>query len=550
MVSRMTEGASEGGRWGLTGEQPVEMRRYLGALRRSWLFIAVFVIAITAVAIIGSSLATKKYRATATIIQGGSSVLDSSSNPDTIDRQLETNRRLLRTNDVLDLAATKLRGQTRDSLFGSISSSVDPTANIINISATNGNARTSAAIANAVAVSFLTTVSRAETQGITNALANLNEQLSRLRAAGAATEETQAVRDRITELVIARASIGTDLRLAQPADVPTKPYTPRPVRNGVIAFFAATFLAILIAIGRDFLRPRISETRELAQLVGLPVLARVPLHRGRFGKQTAVANAVATEAYQTLQASIRYAHQEGHKIVVVTSALEKEGKTTTSIGLAQALARSGRRTLLICADFRLPTLHERLGIKRAPGLSDLLRTASSPASVVKDVRRVTRRVTGFGAGSLDVIPSGSRVANPAELLFGGPFDTLLAALGLLDYDYVVIDGPPLLGIADGYALVQRADSVILSARPDRLTVEQAVEVREKLEQLHANTLGLVVCGNFANADAYGYHYAQASLGRTGTKGDEASPMVDENGSSEGLIGDSPARRTSASRRPR
>jgi tyrosine-protein kinase len=547
MVLRMSEGASEERRGGSTGEQPVEMRRYLGAVRRSWLFIGAFVIAITAVAIVGSSLAAKKYRSTATIIQGGSTVLDSSSNPDTIQRQLETNRRLLQTNDVLDQAASKLRGQTRNSLSDAISSSVDPTANIINVSANNGNAKTSAAIANAVAVAFLSTVSSAETKGISNALANLNEQLTRLRASGAPVEETQAVRDRISQLVIARASIGTDLRLAQPADVPTRAYTPRPVRNGVIAFFAATFLAILIAIGRDFLRPRISETRELAQLMGLPVLARVPLHRGRLGKQTAVANAVATEAYQTLQASIRYAHQEGHKIIVVTSALEKEGKTTTSVGLAQALARSGRSTLLICADFRLPTLHERLGIKRAPGLSDLLRTASSPASVVKDVRRVTRRVTGFGAGSLDVIPSGSRVTNPAELLFGGPFDTLLAALGLLDYDYVVIDGPPLLGIADGYALVQRADSVILSARPDRLTVEQAVEVREKLEQLHANTLGLVVCGNFANADAYGYHYAQASLGRVGATSDE-TVLLDENGGLDGVSGDAP-RRTSASRRP-
>jgi tyrosine-protein kinase Etk/Wzc len=77
-----------------------------------------------------------------------------------------------------------------------------------------------------------------------------------------------------------------------------------------------------------------------------------------------------------------------------------------------------------------------------------------------------------GGGRLDVIPSGSRVANPAELLFGGPLNTVLNSLGTLKYDYVIIDGPPLLAIADAHALAQHADTVLLAARPDRLTLDQ------------------------------------------------------------------------------
>ncbi len=538
MVLRMIEGSSERRRWEPLGEQPIEVRRYLNALKRSWLFIVVLVAVVTAAAVMLSSLAEKKYRATATIVQG-STLLADNSNVDATQRQLATIQQLLKTNPVLNRALVHLPRQTRDSISGAISSAVDPNANIITITAVNADPRAAASIANAVAGSLLKTHAEAEARGVETARSKLLVQLARLRSTGAPSDELQAVQDRISELVIAQASIGNDLRLAQAATIPGEPFTPRPVRNGVIAFFAATFLAVLIAIGRDLLRPRISESRELAQLMSLPVLARVPITRRRFGRYAA-AVAVAEEAYQTLQASIRYAHEEGGKVVVVTSALEKEGKTTTAIGLARALARAGEKTLLVCADFRLPTLHERLGIKRSPGFSDLLQKARTSDRVVAAVRQTIRTVGVSGTSSLDVIPSGSRVANPAELLFGGPLDAVLDALTTLEYDFVIIDGPPLLAIADAHALAQRADSVLLAARPDRLSVEQAVEVREKLSWLQTNVLGLVVCGRFRTDHAYGYLYAQSG----GFARDAA-----ENGSS-GVLNEPRPSRKGASRQPR
>ena len=519
MVSQMIKGAPEGRRGVTIGEQPIEVRRYLNALRRSWLFIVAFVGVVVVVTVLGSSLAEKRYRTTATIIEGSALLSGDTSSVESNQRQLATIQRLLKTNAVLDLALKELRGQTRQSISDAISSSLDPAANVINVTAEDSDPKAAAAIANAASVALLKAHADAETSGLTSARAELLVQLSRLRSSGAPAEELQAVRDRISELVIAQASIGNDLRLAQPAEVQSSAFTPRPFRNGVIAFFATIFLAILIVIGRDLLRPRISDSRELAQLVDLPLLARIPLRRGRVaGRATAVAMAAAEEAYQTLQASIRYVHQEGHKVIVVSSALEKEGKTTTAIGLAKALARAGQKVLLICADLRLPTLHERLEIPRSPGLADLLKRASSPSTVVKDMQSATRNVAAFGTGSLDAIPSGSRVTNPTELLFGGPFETVLDALGLLDYDFVVIDGPPLLGIADGHALARRADSVLLVARPDRLTVEQVIEVREKLTWLHATAVGLVTCERFRNEHTYGYVYARAEAEKESAKG--------------------------------
>jgi capsular exopolysaccharide synthesis family protein len=509
MVLRMSQGVSEGRRRDQTGEQPIEIRRYLNAIKRSWLLIALLVAVLTAAAVGLSSLAQKKYRATATIVQG-TTLLSETASVDVTQRQLETIQQLLKTNTVLDLALANLPRQTRSSLSSSVSSSVDPNASIIKVTAENPNPLGAAAIANAVAGALIKSHAQAEARGLDTARAKLLVELARLRSSGAASEEISAVRDRISQLVIAEASVGNDLRLAQPAEVPSSPFTPRPVRNGVIAFFVAVFLGILVVIGRDLLRPRISDSRELAQLMALPVLARVPLTRGRF-RGGAAARMVAEEAYQTLQASIRYAHKESGTVVVVTSALEKEGKTTTAIGLANALARAGEKTLLVCADFRLPTLHERLGIRRSPGFSDLLQKARGSGGVQTMVRQTIHTLGNPGGGGrLDVIPSGSRVANPAELLFGGPLNTVLNSLGTLKYDYVIIDGPPLLAIADAHALAQHADTVLLAARPDRLTLDQAVEVREKLLWLHTNVVGLVVCGHFRADHSYGYIYAQSA----------------------------------------
>ena len=122
----MSEGVPEGRRWDQqTGEQPIEVRRYLNALRRSWPFILLFVALITALAFGLSSLAQKRYRATARVVQG-STLLSDSSNVDATQRNLATIQQLVTTNPVLDRALKHLPRQTRSSLGAALSSSVDP----------------------------------------------------------------------------------------------------------------------------------------------------------------------------------------------------------------------------------------------------------------------------------------------------------------------------------------------------------------------------------------------------------------------------------------
>ena len=482
------------------GEQPIEVRRYLDALRRARWFILAFVTMVTLVVVGISLLLRSTYRATATIVLEESLSPFGSSDVETVQRRLQTIEQLLGTNQVLDGAAEKVPGETRDSIEDKVSSSVDDDANIIRIAATDGDASDAAAIANAVAETFLLEQQQAERQRLAAARRALTQELQRLRAAGGRPEEIEAVRQRISELTVSEVSAGSELELAQRAEPPDEPYSPRPVRNGLLAFFASSFLAVLIALGRDLLVPRVSGARELSRVLSLPVLAGIPYVHKRFGRRrTKLLTAVANEAYQTLQASVRFQlPPDRQRVILVSSALEGEGKTNVASGLGRALARIGHKTLLVCADMRFPTLHDQFGLARAPGLSDVLegigQNGRQPQQAIAAALKRPSQTYGRIADNLEVITSGTRPQDPAALLFGDAFERFFVALAELDYKYVVIDGPPLLGIADAHPIAQRADGTLVVSRLDRSTLEDAVEMSDLLERLDVRPLGLVVVG--------------------------------------------------------
>jgi len=482
------------------GEQPIEVRRYFDALRRSGRFIILFVAIATAAVVTISLLLPNVYRATATIVLEESLNPFGSTDVEAIRRRLETIEQLLGTNAVLDGAAKQVPGETRDSLESKLTSSVDPNANIIRISATDEDPQEAAAIANAVAETFLAEQRRAERDRLANARRALTQELERLRAAGGRPEEIQAVRQRISELTVSEVSAGSELELAQRAEPPSEAYAPRPVRNGLLAFFGALFLGVLIALGRDLLVPRVSGARELSRVLNLPVLAGIPYVGKRFGRRRSNLHlAVANEAYQTLQASVRYElPPERQRLILVSSALEGEGKTNVASGLGRALARIGHKTLIVCADMRFPTLHEQFGLARAPGLSDVLEgighNADSSKGTINSAIKSPAHTYGRVGQNLAIITSGTRPRDPAELLFGDALEHFFRGIGRLEYDYVIIDGPPLLGIADAHAIAQRVDGMLLVSRLDRSTLEDAVETTDLLERLDVRPLGVVVVG--------------------------------------------------------
>ena len=480
-------------------EQPIEARRYWESLRRSKLLIAFIVLPITGLVLVLSLVLPKTYQASARIVlEDVPGLLEATG---TVERRLATLQTLATTRDVLRRAGLHLQGENADSLEDKVQSSVDPDANIISVVATDDTAQGAAAIANAVATEFLAKRRSAERQRLSRARVSLQQELNRLRGTPGARVGVETLRERLSELSISEAGIGSELQLAQSARAPSDPSSPKPVRNTVFALFASLFLGALIALARGQLAPRISGPRELTRLMGLPMLGAVPRSRFRSGRSP---TGREREAYQALQAAVqlRMRGQRQH-VVLVTSAVGEQGKAEVTAQLGRGLAQTGEKTLLVSADLRRPLLDKVLRVEPAPGLSDILAAAgreggNTPAEMLSTLT-ARGRVEEDG---LAVLASGNRPPNPSGLLASEALDRVFEEIGRTDYRYVLVDGPPLLGLIDGQALAERVGNVIVVSRLDRVTPENLHDLRELLHRLSVNVLGVVVIG--AEAGAYRY----------------------------------------------
>lgn len=490
-------------------EERIEVRRYLDALWRSRWLIAGIVLLMTLVVVAVSVALPNKYTGTARLVlEQASSPLGEADDAST-QRRLATTETLLTSQEVLDRAAQEVPGvNDGDELTAKVSSSVEQDANIINISASDDDPERAAQIANAVAEAFLSERQRLDREGIGRARQQLEAEITRLEGAPNAGIQIGAIRDRISELAVSEASAGSDLSIAERAEPPDAPASPRPVRNGVLAFFAALLLGVFFALGRDQLTPRVSGPRELGRLLDLPVLITVPFVRGRSGRRR-VLSGVELEAYQTLRSSLELTMLRRPHVLLMTGAVHAEGKTTATARLGRALAQGDHRVLLVSADLRVPRLHEMFGLPLGGGLSDILTVLDRDKNALESdlLSRATHEVLATSpdkerGGALDVITSGTKSKDPGRLVAGPAMVAFLDLVRELDYDNVLVDAPPLLGIADSQALARYVDDIVLVNRLDRLTLERVDELRDVIDRLHKRPLGIVVIGARAEISPY------------------------------------------------
>jgi capsular exopolysaccharide synthesis family protein len=497
----MAERSETGRRSG--GEEPIEVRRYLEALRRGLPLVAGIVAVLAVCTYIVSVSLPKRFKATASVVRRIDPTTDQATSTDEITRELNTLDALLTTDQVLGPAAAKT-GTTIQALRKEVSSSVDPNANLVYVTAKDASPRKAASIANAVANTFVTEQADITRRQYEGARADLQAELSRIQNQSGSSVQVQAIRDRLSQLGIQIATAGTDLTIAQRADVPKTQDTPRPLRNTALAIILGLFLGVLVALGRDQLVPRASGPRELSRLLELPVLVSIPFLRRRGGRRTRTLSGIEYESYQTLAASIRFSlpPADGPHIVLVTSALHAEGKTTVTMRLGRALAKSGQRTLLVSADLRWPTLHSLLEVDEEPGLAELLAAPLGESGAREQVAASIQQVAGQSRGTLDVLPSGRKPSDPAALLSDVSLDVVFSALAELDYTYILVDAPPLLGIADAQALARACTSLIYVARLDRISLENVADARDLLDRMDVQMAGMVVIGARSEASPY------------------------------------------------
>ncbi len=500
----MADGRSRvGGGDGQISTEAVDVRRYMEALRRSRRLILAIIVALTGTVLALSLALPKNYEATATLLFQPDTTFLGSTDPESLKRELTSLQKLINTPQVVSAASRKVSGTTSSDVDSALSSAVDENANIIYVFATDRNPDKAADIANAVAASFLTLRRSTERARLTVAEAQATDQIDSLQAQGGSPEEIAALQRRLSDLQVQEANAGSDLQLAEKAEAPSAPSSPRPVRNTVLALIASLFIGVLVALGRDQLVPRPSGGRELSQLTGLPVLAAIPYVGRTLGKRRhSVQGSLENEAYHTLRTAVSAVVPPSRtaQVVLVTSAVNAEGKTTVTARLGWALALAGHRTLLVSGDLRRPSLHQRLDAPADPGLGDLLSVMDRLGRV--DDELISAAITPVTGGSgvvgdrvqLDLLASGSMPGDPTRILSSGALPAVLDLLRQRDYAYILVDSPPMLGIADTQVLARHTDHVLLVARLDRIRLDNVIDLNDVLERLGISPIGLVVIG--------------------------------------------------------
>lgn len=255
-------------------------------------------------------------------------------------------------------------------------------------------------------------------------------------------------------------------------------------------------LALVLITWLEYRNRRVQTAGELSNGLGLRVFGNLPIiPRGgnRSSEKNSYWQHMLTESIDTTRTMLLSEHPreaDATRTLLVSSALSGEGKTSLCTHLAVSMARAGFRVLLIDADMRRPAVHKVLEIENSPGLSDVLTGGFALSDVI-----TTCRVPG-----LQIVPAGKWKPEAAANLSGEPWRLLQAELDN-HYDYVLIDSPPILPVADALALARKVDGVLLAVMKDVSRISAIDTARQRLHLVGANVVGVV----FAGADVNSYY---------------------------------------------
>jgi capsular exopolysaccharide synthesis family protein len=306
-----------------------------------------------------------------------------------------------------------------------------------------------------------------------------------------------ALLQRYKEIGAAAGVATNNVSIVDPAVPPDRPSSPRPLLNLILALFGGLGLGIILALVRDQFDEAISDPSDVEKVFGLPLLGVIPKvdEADRVSEVRDPKSGVA-EAYISLENRLSFSTDHGvPRALTVTSTGPAEGKSTTAFAIAYWLARNGARTLMIDADMRSPSLHEMLGEANGAGLSNVLSGGQQLAEVIHQ-----SDVAGF-----DYVFAGPQPPNAANLLLGKGLKELVAD-ALTRYEHVVIDSPPVMGLADAPIIGSAVDGTIFVVEAQRVKTRLAVRAVERLQGAQTPLLGVVLSKFDAAKSDVGYDY--------------------------------------------
>jgi capsular exopolysaccharide synthesis family protein len=285
------------------------------------------------------------------------------------------------------------------------------------------------------------------------------------------------------EAINAQANPPVMLTVIHPAKPPTAPSAPRRNLDIAIGVLAGLVLGIALAIALEAVDTKIRVVEDLGDIPA-PALAAIPIDKAasRFPIAfRADVHGTRAEAFRQLRTNLQFVDVDKRpRVIVVTSAMPGDGKTTTALNLAAALAEAGRRVCLVDADFRRPTVATRLGLLGELGYTTAIVGQASAEELLQDAGH-----------NLRVLTSGPVPPNPSELLASRHAREVITSLAAAN-DYVIIDSAPLIPVADGAEITTMAEATILVVRSRKTTAQQAYRAAEILQRVGESIAGVVL----------------------------------------------------------
>ena len=407
-------------------------------------------------------------------------------------------------------------------LQNAIVTSLDQESYLVDVTARWGDAAFAARLANAFAEEASAKINSEAKRGFKAQLDDIEDQIDDLGNSVADQTEAAVLIQQKTRLRYL-SETAEPANVVRTAQAPEDQVSPQPVRNAVFGLIVGLAIGLLAAFLRDSLDRRLRGVREVQDELHFPLVGHV---RQEVMGKVVKANGTIDEKLQDDLEAIRILRQNLEfldvdsplRLILITSALPGEGKSTVASSLAFATAAFGGSTLLVECDLRRPSLAERLGLNPSPGLTDYLSRRAGPRDILQTVEVGASHLAPVNGSDpaaepvrpLVCITAGTTSFQPAELLESDRLREFMGSVARA-YDTVIIDTSPLLPVADTLGLLPLVDCVLLCVRSGQTTRDQVQAARAALDRFPKRPTGLVVTGlKKRDAAEYGYYsYGEA-----------------------------------------
>jgi Mrp family chromosome partitioning ATPase/capsular polysaccharide biosynthesis protein len=511
-------------------------------LKRWKLIVICFVVTGLAVYII-SKIMTPLYQSTAVVqvaVSSNSGQADLSA-LQASDQLVQTEAQLALSDPVLREVASHYPGLTVDQLAQNASTTVKASTQLFQISVLDASPTRAAALANDIAGTLIEQQTRASLQKNAQSqqqiqqdlkqtqqqIASISSQIATLKAKNGDGAQISALQVQLSslqqhytewqsllaQLELAQAQSGSFLLVAQNAQPASSSARPDVLVNTAIGLIIGLLDGLFLAILLEQLDTRVRTEEDLTKLIDWPVLATVWRPDASKDKKGSLedlvnpsAHSVNVEAYRILRTNLGFALLDKPlHTIMVTSAVPEEGKTTTAANLAIFMAKAGKKTLLIDADLRRPSISKRLHLPPdRMGLSNAIVAcarflSSASGSLWKSSMpfptgdfSLNSYVHSVGIPNLQVVPAGPLPPNPPELLDSRAMESFQVALAGSGAEVIIFDAPPLLGLSDASILAAKVDGILLVVDIERANKKRLEQMKALLKQSEGRVLGCVV----------------------------------------------------------